>query len=421
VPRGRPSVRGGHLRDLPRPAVRALHPRRAPRRGESRRRERVAHLPAPRPAASQAGSRDARGLHVPRNVERFPLAARCPDRRHEVHASGRPREPRGRARPGHGAHDGGLGADGPSRAPPVSRAAAGVHRGDHGGRSEGMTRRRNALLALLLFAGAAGRCLEGEAALGAAWKAVASAGVEVALAPRGAPGEPGVFMTYDFHGGAGWAGMRREVALEFPDNWTLSFRVRGAGTANTLEVKFVDSSGENVWWARRENFSALPGWQTIAVKKRHVSFAWGPAGGRPLRRAAALEIVLSAGTGGKGFLEIADPMLVESPAPRAFPEPRVAKTPDGIALDLGGTRELSGLVVDWLESAGPGGFTVEISVDGHAWTAVRRVDHGGARRAFLHLPETEARLVRIALPPGDFGVPKIEVKAVEWAPTAIDF
>ena len=284
-----------------------------------------------------------------------------------------------------------------------------------------MTRRRNALLALLLFAGAAGRCLEGEAALGAAWKAVASAGVEVALAPRGAPGEPGVFMTYDFHGGAGWAGMRREVALEFPDNWTLSFRVRGAGTANTLEVKFLDSSGENVWWARRENFSALPGWQTIAVKKRHVSFAWGPAGGRPLRRAAALEIVLSAGTGGKGFLEIADPMLVESPAPRAFPEPRVAKTPDGIALDLGGTRELSGLVVDWLESAVPVCFTVEISVDGHAWTAVRRVDHGGARRAFLHLPETEARLVRIALPPGDFGVPKIEVKAVEWAPTVNDF
>ena len=196
-----------------------------------------------------------------------------------------------------------------------------------------MTHRRNALLAILLIAGAAGRRLEGEAAAGDAWKAVAavaSAGVEVALAPsgapgeRGEPGEAGVRMTYDFHGGAGWAGMRREVALEFPDIWTLSFRVRGMGTANTLEVKFLDASGENVWWARRENFSALPGWQTIAVKKRHVSFAWGPAGGGPLRRAAALEIVISAGTGGKGFLEIGDPVLAESPAPRFDASPRRA-------------------------------------------------------------------------------------------------
>ena len=37
-----------------------------------------------------------------------------------------------------------------------------------------MTSRRKALFALLLFAGAAGRRLEGEAAPGAAWKAVAA-------------------------------------------------------------------------------------------------------------------------------------------------------------------------------------------------------------------------------------------------------
>ena len=152
-----------------------------------------------------------------------------------------------------------------------------------------------------------------------------------------------------------------------------------------------------------------------------MTFAWGPAGGGAIRRAAALEIVLSAGTGGKGFLEIGDPVLAESPAPRAFPEPRVERTPDGIALDLGGTRELSGLVVDWRQSAVPARFTVEISLDSRAWTEVRRVDHGGARRAFLHLPETEARFVRIALPPGDFDVPAIDVKPVEWAPTANDF
>jgi F5/8 type C domain len=261
----------------------------------------------------------------------------------------------------------------------------------------------------------------GSAIADAAWTPVASAGVVVALAPSETPGEPGVRMTYDFHGGAGWAGLRREVALDFPDDWTLSFRARGKGTANTLEVKFVDASGENVWWARRESFSATAGWQTIAVKKRHVSFAWGPAGGGELRHAAAIEIVLSKGTGGKGFLEVGEPVLAVRAKPAALPEPSVARTSGEILVDFGGVRELSGVIVDWKAPAVPARFNVEISSDGRTWEEVRRVTFGGARRAFLHLPETEARFVRIALPPGDFGVPRVEVKPVEWAPTANDF
>jgi hypothetical protein len=275
----------------------------------------------------------------------------------------------------------------------------------------------------LLAAGLAVRHMDGQVVEAAAWKAVApvaSAGVDVSLSPL-APGEQGVRMTYDFHGGSGWAGTRRVAALAFPDDWTLFFRVRGAGTANTLEIKFLDASGENVWWARREGFSAGPEWQTISVKKRHVTFAWGPAEGGLLRRAAALEIVLSAGTGGKGFLEIGDPVLAERPAPQAFTGPRVEKTPDGIVLDLGGTRELSGLVVDWGQSAVPARWTVEISPDGRAWATVRRVEHGGARRAFLHLPETEARFIRLVLPLGAWGTPRVAVQPVEWAPTANDF
>ncbi len=157
------------------------------------------------------------------------------------------------------------------------------------------------------------------------------------------------------------------------------------------------------------------------MKKRHVSFAWGPAGWWPLRARCGARDRPLGGHGRKGLSRDRGSRLAESPAPRAFPEPRVERTPDGIALDLGGTRELSGLVVDWRQSAVPAHWTVEISLDGRAWTAVRRVDHGGARRAFLHLPETEARLVRIEVPPGDFGVPSIDVKAVEWAPTANDF
>ncbi len=249
------------------------------------------------------------------------------------------------------------------------------------------------------------------------WKPVAAAGVDVSLSPLG---EPGIRMTYDFHGGSGWAGVRRVVALEFPEDWTLSFRVRGAGTPNTLEVKFLDATGENVWWARREGFAAGAEWRTVAVRKRHVSFAWGPAGGGELRHAAAIEIVLSAGTGGRGFFEVEEPVLAQRPRESGFASPGVAKTSEGILLDLGGARELSGLVVDW-PAAVPMHFIVEVSSDRRTFTPVRRVEHGGARRAWLHLPETEAQLVRLVLPPGDFGLPRIDVKPVEWAPTVNDF
>ena len=254
----------------------------------------------------------------------------------------------------------------------------------------------------------------------APWSPVVSSGVSVVLATMGTPAARSVRMTYDFHGGAGWAGLRRAVALDFPEDWSLTFRARGTGTPNTLEVKFLDASGENVWWARREGFSARMEGETITVRKRHVSFAWGPAGARPLRRAAAVEIVLSAGTGGTGFLEVEEPSLAERAKLAALPEPGVTRTSAGILVDLGGLREFSGLVVDW-PAAVPPRFIVEISSDAHAWTAVRRVEQGGARRAWFHLPETEARLVRLSLPPGEWGTPRVAVKPVEWAPTANDF
>ncbi|MGZ6971921.1 MAG: hypothetical protein ACXVID_09675, partial [Thermoanaerobaculia bacterium] len=252
--------------------------------------------------------------------------------------------------------------------------------------------RRIALALAVLLAGLVSREAVGTSIVTAeAWKPVAAAGVDVSLSPLG---RPGVRMTYDFHGGSGWAGVRRGWAVVFPDDWTLSFRVRGAGTANTLEIKFLDSSGENVWWARRESFSASDEWRTIAVKKRQVSFAWGPAGGGAFPREATLEIVLSAGTGGRGILEVEEPVLAAREKLSVLPEPSVARTSEGILVDFGGVREFSGVVVDWTAPTVPTRFTVEISSDESHFTTVRRVDRGGARRAWLHLPETEARLVR---------------------------
>ncbi|HEY3348438.1 MAG TPA: coagulation factor 5/8 type domain-containing protein [Thermoanaerobaculia bacterium] len=277
-------------------------------------------------------------------------------------------------------------------------------------------RRRLLAGAALGLACSCARLAEGQANT-KAWTPVAAAGVEVSLSP---PDGPGIRMAYDFHGGAGWAGVRRPAALEFPGDWTFSFRVRGAGTANTLEVKFLDATGENVWWARREGFAPSGEWQEIRVRKRQVTFAWGPAGWGELRHAAALEIVLSAGTGGRGFLEVEEPALAARAKPLALPEPIVTHTFSEILIDFGVLRELSTLILDWPTRV-PLQFNVEISSDGRSWEVVRRVAHGGARRAWLHLPETETRFVRLILPPGEWGTPRVTVQPVEWAPAVNDF
>ena len=250
------------------------------------------------------------------------------------------------------------------------------------------------------------------------WVGVSSSNVTLRLSP----GERVLSASYDFNGGSGWAGVRRAVSLDLPGNWALSFRIRGSGAPNTLEVKLVDTTGDNVWWARRESFAPAPEWQTVVIRRRHVSFAWGPAGGGEIRHAAAVEIVLSAGSGGKGNFEVADLTLKEMPIPRAEATPPiVTRSGSAIGLDFGELRELSGLVIDWVKGSVPSTFEVAKSDDASSWTTVRRVTHGGAKRSFVRLPETETRFLRIVLPGPGFATPRIEVKPVDWAQTPNDF
>ncbi len=121
----------------------------------------------------------------------------------------------------------------------------------------------------------------------APWHAAAPEGVEARVSA--APGRTGgaLRLDYQFHG-AGYAIARRELPLTFPANYTLSFWLRSDGPPNTLEVKFVDASGENVWWYTERDRHFTGGWERITIRKRQVSFAWGPT------RSAALGLTATA-------------------------------------------------------------------------------------------------------------------------------
>jgi F5/8 type C domain len=273
-------------------------------------------------------------------------------------------------------------------------------------------------LALLLSAASGSRIFVDDFRDVSAWVGVPSPNVTLHLTS----GEDALVAAYDFRGGAGWVGVRRALALDLPENWALSFRIRGEGAPNTLDVKLVDGTGENVWWARREGFAPSREWRTVVVRKRQVNFAWGPAGGGAIRRISALEIVLSAGEGGKGTFEVADLVLMErAPVRTNLPPPKVMRRDRTITLDFGEPRELSGLVIDWEKGRVPTTWDVETSEDGISWATLRHVARGGAERSFVRLAETETRYLRIVLPAAGFGTPRIAVKPVDWAPTPNDF
>src|SRR4029453_7218151 len=118
------------------------------------RRGRAPHLVVDRAAALPADPGDARDLHLPRRLERLPLAPDRALRRGPAHAAGGPRQTARRARPGRRADDGRLGADRAAGGRAVHRLPARLHRG-HPGRERARLRPLAAACLLAALAAAA--------------------------------------------------------------------------------------------------------------------------------------------------------------------------------------------------------------------------------------------------------------------------
>jgi hypothetical protein len=302
-----------------------------------------------------------------------------------------------------------------------------------------------AAVALSATGSAAGAEVDGFEDVGR-WSAHPADGTELAI--RSDAGATGRAMRLDFRflKGGGYVIARRELDLPLPENYAFSFRIRGDAPPENLEFKLVDSTGANVWWSVRRDVQWPEDWQSFRIKKRQISFAWGPAGGGEIRRAAAIEIAVTAGSGGQGSVWIDDLELVELPPPDAAPPPpvlsassqRAGHEPDKafdadstttwqgqtkerepwIALDLRGPREFGGLTVEWAGRRHAHDYDVEVSDDGRTWTALRSVRGGNGGRDHLYVPESESRHLRVRmLNAGLEGVEirELIVRPLEWS------
>ena len=277
------------------------------------------------------------------------------------------------------------------------------------------------------------------------WSVHPADGVAAAIASDS--GAHGRAMRLDVHftRGTGYAVVRRALDIDLPPDYAFRFALRGELPANNLELKLVDSSGANVWWYVRRDFAFPRAWSVLTTRKRQIGFAWGPAGGGELRHVAFLELAVSTGEGGAGSVWIDDltlerlepdstAQLPRATASSSRPGESPANAVDGdsvtswasapgdsspwIALDLGRTRELGGLLIDWGPRRPPP-YRISLSRDGVEWTVARVVPRSNGGRDPIDLPESEARHVRLSAPhaPDGIAVRGITVEPYEWSRT----
>lgn len=278
-----------------------------------------------------------------------------------------------------------------------------------------------------------------------AWRASASDGVRAAA--FAAPGVDGgaLQLDFDFDDVSGYAFVGRDLPLTFPDNFEMSFWIRAEAPVNTLEVKFVDASGENVWWRNQPNFTFPTEWTRVVIRRRQIEFAWGPAADRTLRQTARMEIVVTRGAGGgRGSVFIDRLEMRELPLATGPLAPRSAvashggdtaryaydadsnsawRSPTGrraVTFDLGALREFSGLELRWLQGEHARDYDVSLSDDGQSWRVVRHVVDGDGGVDTLLMANSEARFLRLDMKRGAgprYGLANIAFQPPEWAQT----
>jgi len=268
------------------------------------------------------------------------------------------------------------------------------------------------------------------------WQVITADGVELETSRVETPDGHAIRLDFDFVAGGGYCVIHKDLDLDLPENYRFSFRVRADAPDNNLEFKLV--SADDVWWVVKRAYHFPTDWTRIGYKRRHLTFAWGPSGGTPLKSIDAIEFAISSSSGGKGSVYIDDltfeplppdapytgtPTLSTSPPDSGVP----AELPDDESvhwtpsepgatfdMDFGVAREFSALELDW-SGEGAVSYDVLTSLDGKTWDADASVKGSPAGTQRLFMPETEAHFLRIAVTEPGLRLEHVEVHPLDYA------
>jgi len=161
----------------------------------------------------------------------------------------------------------------------------------------------------------------------------------------------GQCMDYDFAGVSGYAVLRRALPTSWPERFELLAQIKGSGAGvNDLQIKLIDASGENVWWANKVNLQMPSKLTELKLRSRQIDFAWGPSKDKRLKQTESIEFVVAAGQtergGGKGSFCLAGLAMNEKPPEPAFwPEPIITVDSGFVDFDYQTPREFNGLAL----------------------------------------------------------------------------
>ncbi len=282
------------------------------------------------------------------------------------------------------------------------------------------------------------------------WQPIPSEGAKVALSSGDGKSGKCLVIEFDLTGGYGYTIARKNFALDLPFNYQFTFEMKAETPINNFEFKIIDSL-ENVWWIKKLNVEYPREWTKQRIKKRQITFAWGPSGGVQIQRVKAVEFVVSSGQGGKGKVyidnfrfekiddELAKGARVEFDASSMNKggEPTIDEKgtllkdwsasgkQEWVSINFNHLKEIGGLVIDWDSARHAIQYDVQVSDDGKDWSTSYSVKSGNGGRDYIYLPETDARILKVNLNASaggkGFGISRLEVKGQEFSRSTNDF
>jgi len=283
------------------------------------------------------------------------------------------------------------------------------------------------------------------------WNLIKSDGVSItAKTDKGLSGKS-ICIAYNFTKGTGYCGIQKLFPIDLPENYEITFYIKAESPSNNFEIKFIDSTGNNVWWVNNRNYNFPTSWQKVRVKPRHISFAWGPTTDTRFKRIDRIEFTVASFVGGSGKIWI-DSLTFKTlpqitnyyPAPAAFEisgvnskqisqildqQPQTiwftkSKSNPDILIDFKAQREIGGLKINWEQGKQAKKFDILISDDSINWEKSFSVNSNANSISYIRLPELETRFVKLKLSQSSnkgLGIKDIEIIKVEESNTLNNF
>ena len=256
------------------------------------------------------------------------------------------------------------------------------------------------------------------------WKEIVSEGAKLHLIQSGGTTGRSLGMVFDLRGVYGYVIAQKEFAIDLPRNYQFTFDMRAEAPVNNFEFKLIDDQ-ENVFWIKKMSY-AYPGeWTRQRIKKRHLTFAWGPARGGEIRKVRKIEFVVSVSTGGAGTVYLDNfrfEPIDENAGKSARAEVEASSNASGRlpAIDAQATllsgwrsaggreqewltvrfhqlKEVGGLVIDWDSVDFATHYQVLLSDDSLVWSKAYTVTNGNGGRDYVPLTEGEGRFLKLLL------------------------